>query len=479
VNRGELQARVCRMLSYAPDKRDKVAIAAINDAINIALQEFAAELPVALLPGEHTVEVRKEYKSSSTLTLSSTADPWVLATPSGTTTADLPLDNTYDGQELEVGDGDTLQRFQVRAIWYASTIIYVALDRPCGITYTNAPFRLRQVTIPFPEDITHILDGYRYRYGGGPIVVHTAYDERVANPPTVYRVAARVSALHRGQHFQVPAPTRAPQATLMDDPDVWVGLEPPGTFVYSYTVGYGWRSGDDATPNGFPQVLWESSPSPDGQEVEVPSSGSSAVKLELPNIAWPVNFDPAVASLRTGKSGLFKLVYRARKTVTGSASTYRTKIEAPDVPQLIAIVADKTTTWVDNGSVTPDPARRRPRSGGYYRYHPNVPSIEDDRFTFRVLRTPAPLLTDQDAVPAVAIADPVILDLAAYRVSLGIGKCLEQGAAAYARWQMAVPKIRAALQHSSGVVTPEPYTGAVSPVYQYGYADWRTNIPRS
>jgi len=471
------------MLSWFPDPKDTSALDDCYTQVNIALSEFASALPFALIPSTHTVEILKEIDNKSAASgLSSTTDPWVFVSELGVTASGIPANGTYDGQELEIGTGTDLQRFRVRTIWrHASlALTYISIDRPCYKTYDKAAFRLRQTTVPFPDDIVHVFEGRRYGYGGAPVVVQNIKEQNQWVAPDVYRSAGRVQTLARGEHFQVPAPTRPPTTRTLDDPNTWVGKEPPGTFVYYYTVGYGFRSVHDGTPNGFKQILWESSPSPASSEATAPSNGSAAIEVALPNIAWPMQFDPVSTGteIRIGKSGHYKLVYRARKTVTGNAATYRTQIEYPNVPQLIAIVDDTTTTWIDNGAVIPDPFRRMPHSGGYYRYHPDVPSNEDDRFDFQVLRTPAPLQTANDAIPVVDRAYAAFLDLCAFRVSLGLGRCLEQGQAAFVRWNLALPKLAAALQQSSGVVTPAPYNARVS-APSYGYADWRTPINRS
>lgn len=483
MNRGELLRAVQRMLSWYPDAKDTTALQDCYSQVNIAMAEFAGAIPFGLIPSTHTVEIHKEVDQTSAATgLSSTTDPWVLISELGTTDAAIPFSGIFDGQELEVGSGTDLQRFRVRTIWRHATLAYtyISLDRPCYKTYTKVAFRLRQTTVPFPDDIVHLFDGHRYGYGGAPVKVQPLREQNYWTPPDVYRQAGKIQMLARGEHFQVLAPTRAPTVRTLDDPNVWVGKEPPGTFTYYYTVGYGFRSVNDGTPNGFKQVLWESSPSPVSAEVTAPSNGSAAIEVSLPNIAWPMQFDPVSTGteLRIGKSGHYKLVYRARKNVTGAAATYRTQIEYPNVPQLIAIVGDRDTTWIDNGAVIPDPFRRMPHSGGYYRYHPDVPSNEDDRFDFRVLRTPAPLQTDNDAVPVVDRAHAAVIDLCAYRVSLGLGRCADQGQQAYMRWNAALPKLRAALQSSSDVVTPTPYNARL-PDVGYGYADWRTPINRS
>lgn len=481
MNRKQLRAQAGRLLAWQPSDKDTKALSDANDAINMALQDFASETPFALVPDTLTVEVLREVSNATaSTTLTRTTDPWVFITGLGVTDDAIPSRGTYDGQELEVGEGEAVQRFQIRKVWRHDTLAftYISVERPCRTVYSAAPFRIRQTTIPFPDDVVQVHEGRRYRVGGGPVLVKPYSEQNALLSPDVFRAPGRVSTLARGQHFQVPAPTRPPEVGTMDDPNVWVGKEPPGAFVYWYTVGYGWRSAADGTPNGFRQVLWESSPSPPSVEVVAPSNGSAAIKVSLPNIAWPVNFDPSPSSLRTGKSGLYKLVYRARKSVTGNPTNYRTQIEYPDVPQLIAIVEDIETAWVDNGSVIPDPARRMPHSTGYYRYHPDCPSNEDDRFDFRVTRTPRPLETDYDAVPVVARAHPALLDLVAYRLSLGLGRSLEAGQAAFGRWQIAIPKLRAALQGEADVVMPQMFQSCVGPLWEYGRTDWRTPIER-
>ncbi len=277
----------------------------------------------------------------------------------------------------------------------------------------------------------------------------------------------------RGQTFSLPAPNTAPAVSTALAGNPWLGPEPPGEFEYCYTICFGvrplvspgiaywaheaigWREvapGSDLTlgdPDSAAVLrrrdpLWESPPSPvsDAITVSPPTATpahSMGAQLTIPNIEYQLGFGlvgrTSVGGLNTvfrrnnvGASGWHIRVYRRRKsadftrytelgaTISGQSVTYLTKLDIQDSFHLMYEVRFEDVdgfSWVDNGTVLPDYQRRLRPTNGYQaiRLWPRP----DDSYSIelRCIRSPEPLLSDQDAPKVQNGAIKLIVDYAA------------------------------------------------------------------
>ena len=91
----------------------------------------------------------------------------------------------------------------------------------------------------------------------------------------------------------MPAPNRAPVATVpnQDPPDPWLGPEPPGTFKYRYTYVWGRKDTDIRAPGGAYDPMLESSPGPESNSVVMTGTANVVVLSNLVNIVSADFFD--------------------------------------------------------------------------------------------------------------------------------------------------------------------------------------------
>jgi len=436
----------------------------------MALQEFAGKFPDAMFPSEEALYVwKRRDQAHFGATISTTTDPYVFSFGTvGTPAANVVVGSIWSGLTLEVLDPDppagnsspVWHTYMIREVWadeVLAGVYHISVERPIHPAVTNADFRIRQTFIRLPSDTVDIVTITRQSAAVGPIQVVTegTMNEMVAR--TKVSGFGTVSMLMRGSFHQEDAPTWTPEVDLLEE-TAWVGKEPPGKFQYCFTYGFGVKLAEYNLPGNFKSVLWESGPSPDSATVLVPSSGNSCVQLKLPNVAWMLNFDPSPTALRNGHSGVKKLVYRRRYSVSGSGASYKVNRESEGVYQLIAILDDTTTTWTDNGSVVPDAKTRLPQCHGYYNYDLALDSFEDARYDVRLRRPPRNLETDQDVVPIPSAAEAAFLALVTYHVAQGVGQAQTKGAEALARFESLEKSVRALSQPPVKVITPQGFT---------------------
>jgi hypothetical protein len=139
----------------------------------------------------------------------------------------------------------------------------------------------------------------------------------------------------------------------------WAGPEPRGSFEYYITYCWGLRHTQERTYDpttssvhtseeyrGTP--LFESNPSPAS---DVIASGATAITVTLPNPSFMQGFgDVAGATPRETKSGWYIRIYRKRTAIEASPGQ---RVEVIDKAYLIHEVPGHTTSWNDDGSLTP------------------------------------------------------------------------------------------------------------------------------
>lgn len=397
---------------------DSKKIATLNRLIDLGVRRLASEHPEAFVPDtEHLVLLADHTDGSASLTIATTADPYVLQW-SGTSSTFSPQDDgTWNGvYNIEVTDaGGTVHRRVCREFWPVYDLLGVLLYWRVSVTQpittfagTGFAWRLYMPAFYTTADVVRILDGMLF-VDNPMLMVALPRKSFLQNQRIDYKGSqnGRPVDFWRSDYHQIDAPTRAPQAAVTGN-SAW-GPEPIGTFDYCFTYCWGARSPDERAPGGSLVPLWESTPSPVSNVVVVPDAGS-IVTVTIPEVAWMVNFNTA-GTLRQGHSGIYKRLYR-RRSVTGAIPGHST-IEAPNVFQFLADIDDTVTSYVDNGSVIPDYYTRLPESQGYYAWVPWPHQDHQYVVDLHVERQPRKLENDSDAPKVQASHNAMLLELIA------------------------------------------------------------------
>lgn len=411
MNRGAIVQAMADYLSWdAPD--DPRWQARARRFVDSAYKRCVADCPEALVPDELRIRLPGTYSSGSgdavTSFISTTSDPFVLSFSSSATSSFTPqTDRSWDGLywlEITLTDG-TVWRGQCREFWTEISggvnNKYVTIDRPWTLPpLVNARYRLSPNYIWLRDDIIRVVAGQRFGSTGSPLSLENItsaiwHDEWSNLNSRQYNYPRRLRAERTYQH---PAPNRAPTATIPEQDVATWGPEPWGQFDYCITYIWGYRDPAQKSLSGNFIPLFESAPSPVSNKVTV-AGNNDVVQVALPDIAWELNYgDPT--TLRYGRTGWMKRVYRRRYSVTGGANT---SIESPEVFQFLADVDDITTSFTDDGSIVPDYSLRLPEPHGYRAWSPwPLPSgPQYTEYQLLVQRAAEALLNDNDA-PRVA-----------------------------------------------------------------------------
>lgn len=406
MNRGEHRQAALDLLSWHADVDDDF-VTEVNRGMDRAYKRIAADVPDALIPDIEHVTVQQDHTSTSLgRTIANTDDEYVLtfgpASLAGASA--IVVDGTWDGvMHLEITYGDEVIRRQCREFWEHKSGTYldhyvVSLDRPINFSgQTGLSFRLYQPYFYTQDNVSRILDGRLWNTTRQQITVLPAnfirqsgwedYRGESNGPPV---------ALSRWRRFQLPAPTRTPTISTHASDNWSSSQEAPGTFKYRYTYVWGKRATERQSPRGTYDPMWESAPSPESAAATVSAVGADALVVNMVNIAWQVNFDPDPATIRSGRSGLRKRIYRAR-TATTAGGTTEDAVEASGVYFFLAEVSDDVETYTDDGTAIPEYERRLPESHGYWAWSFSPQQDEAYEIDLRVLRAPLRLMVDTDA----------------------------------------------------------------------------------
>lgn len=430
-SRGEL-----RQLLYdlrATGSTGSKSEARANRAINLALKQFAADVPNALIPDEEHVVLYTDVNSGDTnvdATVQATTDQHVLEfrTSAGAVLSSWTptVDGRWDGiMHLEVQDPDdtTLwHRFQSREWWSETdtdTKYYVSLDRKWKDTSsTGMNFRIYQKHFYMPGDVLQILEPARIWGDSQQMLRQVAPHEGYARDLKDYRGEKKGEPLifWRDGSFKpgrdMLQPTTAPTLTFTGS---WVGPEQEGDFEIFYT--YVWGKQDllwQGNPGGdVVKPIWESPPSPAAVTNQGAFSGSG-LRMTASNPDEMLNFDIA-GTKREGRTGLRVRFYVRRTALySGGAGSYN-NTDADSIAYLLAEVdpaeVNPVASYTWTGTRVPDRLVRHYPVNGYYAY--SVYPTPDSRheIDFRVLRMPIELSHDQDTIPIQQDAHPCFQEL--------------------------------------------------------------------
>ena len=411
-----IREAIFSQMDWAP-KQSRVAVSRANEFIDRGYMQLVQDAPFLFFEDEARWPVHHDRTPDlATDLLTTTTDAWVLQTELSVGTTDALVwqdDRSWAGRTLLAKIPGTLpeewMQIRIREVWdYVDpgdglTYVRLSLYKPWrNLTDVNITYRVINDEYTFPDDIVSLkaasLLEETTSYPRPLEVVGQLMAEYSTYPHnSEFQTGGPPSILYRREYQSIQAPTQAPVAAATDG--AWTGPEPTGEFDYLFTYVWG------------QQEVWSHAPGPETQTVlstatdryepywESPSSEVSVavdnvatvkpIRLILPNIDFSQGFGDA-STPRYGKSGLRKRIYRRR--ISSSDNT----IEAPQTFFLLDEVDGLTTTYDDDGTITPDYSRPLREVHGYqtFRLHPRP--NRRYQLVLRFIRRPRPLTDDAD-----------------------------------------------------------------------------------
>jgi hypothetical protein len=482
---GALRARLFNFRSW--DSTGTTLDNRIREAMNVALDRIAGDVPEAIVPDDAHVVLYKDVIGSDAsvkATLNTTSDTKVLEFK--TTTGGFLVAGTApwfpdttgasDGiMHIELPDSKgQYHRRQCREFWSAQIqgggpldrYYYVSIDRPWETgTDLLMDFRLYQPEFFVADDVMRVLEPARIydetRQQIWAIDTGGAYRQDLVDWRGQDK--GRPFRFWRGRHFQLPAPTKAPTVAALTGQNgtPWAGPEWEGNFRFCYTYVWGRRDAEwQAAPGGIRDPQWESAPSPVTTFTQTQSSKTFALAITGTNIDAMMDFGET-GTLRYSRSGMRIRVYVARDSVDTSTSYGAgfSRVETDGRFYLLGEVEPTTGTFTWDGSDIPDYQRPLKHSTGYYAYscYPH----QDARYEIdlRIQRLPRALLNDQDTVPIQRDAVTAYIELCLHYMALNDGADQSGAAIHKQRYDELAQRLRKRYANPGGVVEPTPLTG--------------------
>lgn len=412
-----IREAVFNQADWAP-KQSTVARYRVNEWVNRAYNQVAQDAPFLFFDDEIRWAVHEDRVPESeadTLSVAATGDAWVLETnlettdPTALTWED---DRSWAGRALILtvpgSDPEEVEFIRIREVWTYTTDttskIRVSLEKPWyNTTDTSIKYRVVSDEYTFPDDLMELKSASIFEDGSTyprPLeVAGQAVAEYGAYPHNSEFASAGVPRImYRREHQALAAPTQPPTGTLLDAG--WVGPEPTGEFEYLFTYVWGQQEVWSHAPGPETQTVtagvseryepyWESPPSEQSNTFD--NNGvTSAIRLTLPNIDFMMGFGDA-GTARYGRSGFRKRIYRRR-----TASSDPT-VESPNTFFLLDEVDGLTTSYTDDGSITPDYQRPLREVHGYQTFRLYPRPSKRYRLVLRTTRRPRELTDDSDA----------------------------------------------------------------------------------
>jgi hypothetical protein len=480
---GALRARLFNFRSW--DSTGTTLDNRIREAMNVALDRIAGDVPEAIVPDDAHIVLNKDVEGSGSdvqATLNTTSDPKVLqfkTTTGGNLVAGtapwIPeTDGSLDGIfHIELPDSKgQYHRRQCREFWSEAIpgggpldrYYYVTIDRPWETgTDSLMDFRLYQPEFFVADDVMRVLEPAR-------IYDETRQQVWAVDTGGAYRQdlvdwrgqdKGRPFRFWRGRHFQLPAPTKAATVAAAEQDASWVGPEQEGTFTFVYTYVWGRRDLEwQAAPGGIRDPQWESAPSPASASFSHDTNNGKAIVLTATNIDAMMDFgDPT--TLRYSRSGMRIRIYVARTAVrtAGAGLAAFNRVETDGRYYLLDEFEPTAASYTWDGEVIPDYQRPLKHSTGYYAYscYPH----QDARYELdlRIQRLPRALLSDQDTVPIQRDAVTAYIELCLHYMALNDGADQSGAAIHKQRYDELAQRLRKRYANPGGVVEPTPLTG--------------------
>jgi hypothetical protein len=461
----------------------------LRNAFQLAYTRIVGDVPKAFLPEQVHAILYEDVKGPDTSGVDTTTgaailrrwlrrttDPWVLefvddagnpypnAVPGG---AWVPnVDATWDGvMHLELQDtAGKLYRRQSREWWLENdkdyAHYYVSLDRPwpAGSVTENLEFRIHQPKFYLPSRVMRILAPARIWDDSHTNMWPIAFSNAQTFQLSDYRgqSCSRPARFFRDEHFQIPAPNRAPTCSI-NNQDPWVGEENLGTFRFYYTRVWGktpeeWQN----SPGGTRDPVWESAPSP--VSAAFTHTFPLAITITVPEIDWMQDF-ARVATLRYSHSGYRTRIYVARDEVQVGAPGLHPTVEKAGIPYLLVEIDGATTTYTWTGAVIPDYFRRLHHATGYYGYSVALHQDKEYVLDLQVVSLPDILMDDQDTPRLQPDAQPALVEILLHYMARMDGAD-ERSADTYLKnYTGMVRNLRERYGNDGGIVHPIPFTG--------------------
>ena len=408
-----IREAVFNQADWAP-KQSGVAVTRMNEYINRAYNQVAQDAPFLFFEDEIRWAVHEDKiptLSTDLLSAAAVGDACILETELDVGTADALVwqdDRSWAGRALMLTVPNTspeqIEMIRIREVWQQGTKIRISLETPWhNITDTGIKYRVINDEYTFPDDLIELKNANLFEdsntYPRPLSVSGQAIAEYVAYPHNVdFQSSGPPRILYRREYQSLRAPTQPPK--IVDFVLPWIGPEPTGEFEYLFTYVWGQQEVWSHSPGPETQTAlttteeryepyWESSPS----EVSTSANNEASLKinrLSLPNIDFTLGFGDA-GTARYSRSGVRKRIYRRRKSSSDGT------VEAPNTFFLLDEVDGVTTTYDDDGSITPDYRRPLREVHGYQTFRLYPRPSRRYQLVLRIIRRPLPLTDDSDS----------------------------------------------------------------------------------
>lgn len=379
-NLAGIRAAIFAQADWAPSN-SPVAKDRVDEFINRAYFRMAEEAPFLFFESEIRMPIDPDVnKASSTdlLRVASSlgvADAWVLETeltngaPGSTS---WNSDRLWDGRTIQLYDSDDDRwiKYTIREVWLEGDRYRISLNRPWkNTTDTGIDWYIETHEFNIPQDAIEVRSlTLRRSTAIWPLSIlgqDSAEWASLANSGRIVSSGLPRWAFRR-EHKSLRAPTFDPVASTTQ---IWTGPEPTGKFEYRFTYVWGkqeiWfhnpgpqtQTTQTATDSRYQPYL-ESPPSPKTAQIDntadIGGGVYNAIEMTLPNIDFMLGFGLATMP-RLNRSGIKKRVYRRRisEGPTPGVPAGRS-IEQPDDFFLLAEIDGHITSFLDDGSITPD-----------------------------------------------------------------------------------------------------------------------------
>lgn len=383
-----------------------------NRAINQALMQLAKDCPNAFFQATGYFTAQPDVVPSlSTDTLNCVSgDAWVLrANLNDGTNGAIDWDDSgqWDGRLLRLTDSNGVVRERrIRQVWKAANRVNISLYTPwVNDTDQGLTYRVFTDAYYFPDDVMqmHSLIVQAEPQVSPLKIIGQDEAEQLYYERSLDNQASGIPYIaYRRDPYGLQAPTLKPEVETLDHEVSWNGPEPFGKFQYVYTYCWGYRNQEWATPGPLTQTsdtfnsgrlepLWESAPSPVSDTITTSEPG---IQITLPDLEFMQGFGNATQT-RYHHSGWYYRIYRKRISNLGPTPP----LETANAYYLMATL-QADTTFVDDGSITPD-FHRRLREVHSYQSLALYPRPDAEySVKIRYTRRPSPLLDEYD-VPMV------------------------------------------------------------------------------
>ncbi len=378
-NLAGIRAAIFAQSDWAPSN-SPVAEDRVDEFINRAYFRMAEEAPFLFFESEirMAIDPDVEKKSSTDLLRVAGADAWTLETElvgavgGNPNMTDWNSDRLWDGRTIQLYDKDQDRwlKYTIREAWFdIFTLRYkLTLNRPWkNTTDTEIDWFVETHEFNIPQDAIEVRSmTLRRNTSMYPLSIlgqDSAEWSSLSNSGRVVSKGLPRWAFRR-QHRSLRAPAFEPVSSTEQ---LWsnVGPEPTGKFEYRFTYVWGkqeiWfhnpgprTQSDTAAISSRYQPYLESPPSKKTAIVDntedIGGGTYRGIEITLPNIDFTLGFNDA-STERHRRAGIKKRIYR-RRISEGPGVTVG--LEHPDDFFLLDEVDGHVTTYLDNGTVTPD-----------------------------------------------------------------------------------------------------------------------------